>query len=155
MKDKAHASYPEKTTKKDGKKVIVRKEIPIVRIDTANKELIEDLRAADVSFAGQVMVHFVKKGKLYKYDGYLGASLQFLHHAQRLAQPLVLLDNEKDILAFLENKPELYQPDYVGGIINKGGMMERNIDHYVKWLGKNTRVVAFFYGRDEYKDEIN
>ena len=40
LKDKASLSYPEKTTNKKGKKVIIRKEIPIVRIDLANKELV-------------------------------------------------------------------------------------------------------------------
>ena len=43
-KDKSTLSYPEKTTKKGGKKVIVRKEIPIVRIDVSNKELINGLK---------------------------------------------------------------------------------------------------------------
>ena len=78
-----------------------------------------------------------------------------MHHAQRLLNPLIPLDNEEEILSFLENKPEFYQPDYEDGIVSKGKKMEKNIDQYIKWLGKNTRVVAFFYGKDEYKDDIN
>ena len=34
VKDKTVLSYPMKVTKKDGKKVINRKEIPVIRIDT-------------------------------------------------------------------------------------------------------------------------
>ena len=58
-------------------------------------------------------------------------------------------------MSFLENKPELYPMDYQDGILNKGLKFEKNVDHYVKWLGKNTRVVAFYHGREEYKDDIN
>ena len=71
VKDKTVLSYPEKTTKK-GKKVIIRKEIPLVRIDVANKELLTQLQYSDIVFFEQVKIFFVKKGKLFKYDGYFG-----------------------------------------------------------------------------------
>ena len=43
-KDKSVISYPDKVKKKGGKKVIVRKEIPVVRLDVANKELMADFQ---------------------------------------------------------------------------------------------------------------
>ena len=100
-------------------------------------------------------MHFIKKGRLYEYDGYYGSWNQFAHHAQRLVNPLIYFDNEKDVMTFLENKPELYPMDYQDGILNKGLAFEKNVDHYVRWLGKNTRVVAFYHGKEEYKDDIN
>ena len=100
-------------------------------------------------------MHLIKKHKLYTYDGYYGSWIQFAHHAQRLLNPLIYLDDEKDVMSFLENKPELYPMDYLDGILNKGLKFESNVDHYVKWLGKNTRVVAFYHGKEEYKDDIN
>ena len=45
--------------------------------------------------------------------------------------------------------------DYQDGILNKGLKFEKNVDHYVRWLGKHTRVVAFYHGKEEYKDDIN
>ena len=50
VKDKSVLSYPMKTTKKDGKKVIVRKEIPMVRVDTTNQALITALHADGITF---------------------------------------------------------------------------------------------------------
>ena len=55
----------------------------------------------------------------------------------------------------MENKPEIYAPDYENGILNTGTRLEANIDQWVEKLGKNTRVVAFFYGKEEYIDDIN
>ena len=54
----------------------------------------------------------------------------------------------------MENKPEFYSGDYKDGIMNKGLSLQ-NRDVFVRSLGHNTRVVAFFFGKDEYKDEIN
>lgn len=47
LKDKARMSYPEKLPKK---KKIVRREIPIVRIDTANKSLVSALSKNYIHF---------------------------------------------------------------------------------------------------------
>ena len=58
-------------------------------------------------------------------------------------------------MSFLENKPEFYSTDYQDGILTKGHKFEKNYDHFVKELGKNTRVVAFYYGKEEYKDDIS
>ena len=41
---------------------------------------------------------------------------------------MIQLDNEEDILTFMENKPEIYQPDYVEGIFNKGTKLNKNMD---------------------------
>ena len=112
VKDKSVLSYPMKTTKKDGKKVIVRKEIPMLRVDAANQALIAALHADGITFYRQTSVHFIKKGQLYEYDGFFGSWNQFAHHAQRLLNPLIYLDDERDVVSFLENKPELYPMDY-------------------------------------------
>ena len=50
VKDKSVLSYPMKTTKKDGKKVIIRKEIPMLRVDTANQALIASLHVDGITF---------------------------------------------------------------------------------------------------------
>ena len=47
-----------------------------------------------------------------------------------------------------------YPGDYEEGILNKGTRLNANIDEWAKQLGFNTRVIAFFYDKDDYREEI-
>jgi hypothetical protein len=80
-----------------------------------------------------------------------------------MAEPVVTLTTQEEVLAFLDTQSEtLWRDDYtVGG---KGlykhldpaetTWRPENIDGAVKELGYNTRVVAFFYDEEEYEYEI-
>ena len=47
-----------------------------------------------------------------------------------------------------------YPDDFKDGIFAKGAEFSANVDEWAKQLGFNTRVVAFFYDKDDYREEI-
>lgn len=51
------------------------------------------------------------------------------------------------------SEPGIYEEDYKNGLL-KNDIITKNFNGYVKNIGFNTRVVAFFYNADEYEDEI-
>ena len=77
VKDKARLSYPEVNKKK---KKIVRKEIKVARVDTADDEFIEAMRVKNVHLPrGGASIMIVLNGSPYKYDG-LFADVNMLVH---------------------------------------------------------------------------
>ena len=77
VKDKASLSYPDVNKKK---KKIVRKEIKIARVDTADGEFIDAMRVKGVQLpSGGATIMIVHKGSPYKYDG-LFADVNMLVH---------------------------------------------------------------------------
>ena len=94
---------------------------------------------------------------MYKYDGPWGDVTVLMHHMQRLTNPLITLNTEEEVLTFLDNgDKEVIQDDFKGGIVGKGTNFDpkKAINGYLKDMGFNTRVVAFFYDKSEYKEEI-
>ena len=47
-----------------------------------------------------------------------------------------------------------YPDDFKDGIFAKGAEFSANVDEWAKQLGFNTRVIAFFYDKDDYREEI-
>ena len=60
-------------------------------------------------------------------------------------------------MRFLDTSTKsIWEEDYTGGLVSKsfGYNMNNSLDTYVRELGFNTRVVAFFYDKSEYAEEI-
>lgn len=51
------------------------------------------------------------------------------------------------------SEPGIYADDYKKGILSKDVIM-KNFNGYVQSIGYATRVVAMYYGKDDYEDEI-
>lgn len=154
LKDKLLLSYPEKNTKK---KKIVRKEIQIARIDLANRDLIEKLASRNVWFPMGTTVQIGIDGRLIKYDGMFANVNMLLHHMQRVATPLYTLTSEEQVMSFLDNSSAtIWHEDYSGGLLTKGNSFDENrlMDNFSEAIGFNTRVVAFFFDKAEYQEEI-
>ena len=73
LKGKNIMSYPYKDKKS---KKIIRKEIPIARIDVKNKDFIEQLRFVNIIFSQDTMIFVVKEEVLHKWDAHFA---QFNH----------------------------------------------------------------------------
>ena len=65
MKGKNELSYPHKDKKT---KKIIRKEIPIARIDTSNKDFMEKLKQNNIAFSTATLIFIVVDGELQKWD---------------------------------------------------------------------------------------
>jgi len=82
-----------------------------------------------------------------------------IHHMQRAANPLVTLTSEEQVMAFLDDdkQTKILEDDYSGSLFPKGQGFddERKMDELSKMAGFNTRVLAFFYDKNEYKEEIH
>ena len=152
-KGKNLLSYPVKDKKS---KKIKRNEIPIARIDVANKAFIEKLKSMNILFGQQTMIFGVKNGEPYKWDAHMSQFSHLPYFLQKLANPIVSLSTEEEIMEFLENEPTSWKDDKSGGIVVKDKELETgNIDEFIGVIGYNTRVVAFWYGKDEWSEEIN
>ena len=76
---------------------------------------------------------------------------------QRAAFPLISLTTQEEIIRFLDTSTKsIWEEDYSGGLIPKsfGYPLNNSLDTYVREMGYNTRVVAFFYDKAEYSEEI-
>ena len=70
---------------------------------------------------------------------------------------MINLDSEQSVLEFLETAPKTYpKSDFEGGLLatNQTMIDTGRMDTLVSEAGFNTRVVAFFYDKTEYKEEI-
>ena len=99
----------------------------------------------------------IKDGRMYKYDGPWGDVTVLMHHMQRITNPLITLTTDEEVLAFLDivdNK--VIENDFKGGIVGKDTKFDakKAINEYLKDMRFNTRVVAFYYDKSEYKEEI-
>ena len=47
------------------------------------------------------MIFVVKEGDLFKYDGHFGYYNQLLYFMQRLANPIIPLSTEEEVIEFL------------------------------------------------------
>lgn len=45
----------------------------------------------------------IKDGRMYKYDGPWGDVTVLMHHMQRITNPLITLNTDEEVLAFLDN----------------------------------------------------
>jgi len=132
-----------------------RKQMTVARIDAADKKQLEKFRAIGVEFGLLPQVLVVKDGELFRYDGLLSSFDNILFMMQILAKPLVELKYEDHIMDFLDtSEPGMYADDYKNGLLNNN-MIMKNFNGYVQNIGYMTRVVAMYYGKDEYEDEIN
>jgi len=58
---------------------------------------------------------------------------------------------------FLDNSMStIYERDYSGGLLKSGMTFddEKRMDDFARAIGFNTRVVAFYYDKEEYAEEI-
>ena len=102
-------------------------------------------------------INIVKDGHHLKYDGSFGDFNVLAHHMQRAATPTIKLDSEEQILSFLDNSEStIWKEDYKNGLLAKGMSFDedKNMDQMAQMMGVNTRVVAFFYDKQEYAEEI-
>ena len=63
-------------------------------------------------------------------------------------------------MRFLDNSAStIWEEDYTGtSLLPKGGQPidpERRMDEYARAMGFSTRVIAFFYDKKEYSEEID
>ena len=92
-----------------------------------------------------------------KYDGNFADFNMLAHQMQRVANPIISLTSEEQILNFLDNSDSrIWHEDYSGSLLPKGKTFddEKRMDELAKQIGYNTRVVAFFYDKSEYAEEI-
>ena len=60
-------------------------------------------------------------------------------------------------MSFLDNsKSDIWEDDYSGGLLAKGMSFDdkKLMDNFAKAIGFSTRVVAFYYDKAEYSEEI-
>jgi len=78
---------------------------------------------------------------------------------QRLTNPVISLSSEDEVINFLETRPptQVWDDDYSGHLFNKNEYLyeKRGImDTLLEDMGYNTRVVAFYYDKEEYSEDI-
>jgi hypothetical protein len=79
-----------------------------------------------------------------------------------MANSVVNLDSEKEIVEFLDTESKTtWKNDMKVGDGIYSGLSEdnstwkpKNVDHNIAEIGYNTRAIAFFFDKDEYKDEM-
>lgn len=154
IESKTMLSFPEKNKKQ---KKIVRREIGLARVDLSNKVLVEHLADKGVWFPMGTTVNIGSGGRMYRYDGMYADFTMLAHHMQRIVNPVIQLTSEEEILSFLDNsESKIWTGDYSGSLLPKGQTFddERRMDKFSKLMPYNTRVVAFFYDKAEYAEEI-
>ena len=154
VKDKKKFSYPQKHKKQ---KKIIRKEIKVARVDLNNKELTSKLGEFGIWFPMGTTVLLVRDGRTFKYDGFVDKVNSLVHMLQRISTPLISLTSEESILEFLETQPaKIWTEDYYGALCAKGEGFDEELeeDTLLEKRGLQTRVVAFFYDKDDFKPEI-
>ena len=58
-------------------------------------------------------------------------------------------------MEFLENPPAIWREDHAGTLVVKDKVLDAsNTNEYIEAIGYNTRVVAFWYDKEEWKEEI-
>lgn len=60
-------------------------------------------------------------------------------------------------MSFLDNsQATIWEDDYIGGLLPRGQTFDEDklMDDFARAIGFNTRVVAFYYDKVEYKEEI-
>ena len=145
-------SYPHKDKKT---KKLIRKEIPIARIDVSDKEFMDKLKQQGIVFTQTTIIFVVIEGQLHKWDANFIYREQLYFFMQRLANPVVSLSTEEEVMEFLDTKPEIWKGDHTGTLVVKDKEFENGqTDEYVQQIGYNTRVVAFWYGKDEWREEV-
>ena len=118
LKDKVQFSYPEKHKKQ---KKIIRKEIKIVRVDLNDKELTQKLSDSGIHFPMGTTIVLVIDGRSFKYDGVIDNATILVHNLQRLANPVISLTKEDQIMSFLDTSdPKIWPDDYSGVLCAKG-----------------------------------
>lgn len=126
----------------------------VARIDAADKKQLEKFRAIGIEFGLLPQVLVVKNGEMFRYDGLFSTFENMVFMMQILAQPLVELKYEDHVEDFLDtSEPGMYADDYKKGLLSNDLIM-KNFNGYVQNIGYATRVVAMYYGKDEYEDEI-
>ena len=79
-----------------------------------------------------------------------------------MAEPVIPINNEEDLLAFMDTKKnKLWPDDYSVGTglytqlnPDKTTWRPKNIDEKLSEYGYNTRAVGFFYDEEDYATEI-
>ena len=152
IKDKAVLSYPEKIKKT---KKIVRKEIKIVRIDRMNKRLTKKL---GVSAMPHDTINIVMNGEVNNYDCTWADVTVLIHYMQRIVEPVVKLTTKEDVFKFLDTTSNtIWDEDYSGSLLKdktKEFDQDRIMDKYLQEIGYNTRVVAFFTNKSDFREDI-
>ena len=92
-------SYPHKDKKS---KKLIRKEIPIARMDTSNKDFMDKLKHYNIVFSQSTLIFVVVEGELHKWDSNHVYRDQLVLFMQRLANPVVTLSTEQEVLEFLD-----------------------------------------------------
>ena len=123
-----------------------------------NQEMIPYLNEIGANIGTEDQIFVVKDGELHHYDGNWHNVIVLMHFMQRVANPLITLTNEDEINDFLDtSKKEIWKEDYEGGLLAKSATKFDSLyvmNVYLREFGFNTRVVAFFSDKDEYRDEI-
>lgn len=94
------------------------KPIPIFRIDISTPSSQRVLDKEELFFESVPRVIIVKDKRYFSYDSGLDRLDLFLHHINRIINPLVKLETEDDIVRFLGLKlddgelPGFWEPDY-------------------------------------------
>ena len=94
---------------------------------------------------------------MHKYDGWFGEFAALVMQMQRVAEPTIVLDDEDEIMDFLETQPAtMWEDDFFEGLINRGVELpfQEVMNSQLQEIDYNTRLVGFFYEKKEYKEEI-
>ena len=67
---------------------------------------------------------------------------------------MIKFSSEEEVEEFFDKSDEFWQKDYDTLFFKKSGDSKPNIDDYYKSLTVKTRVVGFFFDKEEYKSEI-
>jgi hypothetical protein len=143
------------TFPKSTKGKVERKPMAVARIDAGDAKTIEKFRAIGIEFGLLPQIFIVRDGELHRYDGLFNNFENLFFQMQIMARPIVELKYEDHINEFLNTaEPGLFEIDYKGGLIQQD-TFTKNFNGFVQAQGYMTRVVAMFYGKDEYTDEID
>mmetsp|Transcript_16561 Transcript_16561/g.28176 ORF Transcript_16561/g.28176 Transcript_16561/m.28176 type:complete len:297 (+) Transcript_16561:287-1177(+) len=135
-----------------------RRSIPIVRVDSSKKM---DLFAKEgLPNKPQPSIQVYYDGTYYEYDGSFEVEaseeggegkIALLHFINRLLNPLVQLKSEEEIELFLDQKKEWVEKSK----FIKGAAEDLVMGDAYKRLQFKTRVIAFFYSKQDYDEELN
>jgi hypothetical protein len=140
----------------------IPKAIPVFRIDISKPSSQAVMEKEELFFDAVPRVIIYKDKRFYSYDsGYDRLDL-FLHHINRIINPVVDLKTEDDVMNFLglnlvDGKlPDFWEPDYSTTFLSQlgEGKIPSINDHWHSHTHR-TRVILFVYDSEEYKEELN
>ncbi len=102
-----------------------------------------------------------KDKRFYSFDSGFDRLDLFIHHINRLINPVFKLETEEEIVKFLglnledRESPDFWQPDYNTTFLRQLGAKVPRVDNQWESSTHRTRVVCFLFDSNEYKEELN